>query len=221
MIVLEKQKTGKTIKSKEFNLKTVFLIQFFTISLCGLVFSDLQLYKLNPLFIMLLAFATEAIIWIYDKKKILGQLIVVSFSIIFIIFEIFYFKNINEKVGVGFNTDVIPLVSYLEQKYPDKEIFMETDAIQQYIYVLLATKMSPYEFSNSMQIIQYENGDTEVVKAGRYHFLHYVENKNMIYVLEENNLFRGQVVEIIKQDLESKGFSCEKYNNFLIYTYTE
>lgn len=211
----------KTIKSKEFNLKTVFLIQFFTISLCVLIFSDLQLYKLNPLFIMLLAFATEAIIWIYDKKKILGQLIVVSFSIIFIIFEIFYFKNINEKVGVGFNTDVIPLVSYLEQKYPDKEIFMETDAIQQYIYVILATKMSPYDFLNSMQIIQYENGDTEVVKAGRYHFLHYVENKNMIYVLEENNLFRGQVVEIIKQDLESKGFSCEKYNNFLIYTYTE
>ena len=29
------------------------------------------------------------------------------------------------------------------------------------------------------------------------------------------------IIDSFKQDLESKGFSCEKYNNFLIYTYTE
>lgn len=211
----------RSLKAKEFNLKTVFLIQFITIFICVLVFSDLQLYKLNPLFIMLLVFAAEAIEWIYDRKKILGNIIVISLAIIFVIFEIYYFKNINEKAGVTFNTDFIPLVNYLEQEYPDSDIYMETDAIQQYIYLLLAKEMSPYEFIDNMRMIQYVTGETEVIQVGRYHFISYEMNKDMVYVLEENNLFRKNRVEEIKTELEEEGFSCEKYNNFLIYSYSE
>ena len=209
-----------SLKTKSFNLKTVFLIQFVAIFICILVFSDLQLYKLNPLFIMLLTFACEAIVWIHDRKKVLGNSIIVSCAIIFIIFEIYYFRNINDKVGVGFNTDVIPLIDYLEEKYPNEEIYMETDAIQQYIYLLLAKEMSPYEFMDSMEIIQYRSGETEVVKVGRYHFISYKVDKDMVYVLEENNLFREDRVEQIKNELEEEGFSKEVYNNFMIYSYS-
>ena len=213
--------TINSLKNKEFNLKTVFLIQFSTIFICVLLFSDLQLYKLNPLFIMLLTFGTEAIIWIYNKKQILAKMIIISLVIIFIIFEVFYFRNINEKVGVGFNTDVIPLVEYLEEKYPNQKIFLETDAIQQYIYLLIANKMSPYEFMDNMTIIQFISGETEVIQVGRYNFLFYELDKDMIYVLEENNLFRKNNVESIKKELEEQGFEKEIYNNFLIYSYQE
>lgn len=219
-VILIKQSIDK-IKNKEFNLQTVFLIQFITITFSVLLFSDLQLYKLNPLFILLLVFATEAIMYIYRKNKILVYFIIFSFVIIFIIFEVFYFKNINNKVGVTFNKDVIPLINYLEENYPKKQIFMETDAIQQYIYLLLAKKMSPYEFMESMRIVQFSNGDTEVVQVGRYHFLFYEIDKDKIYVLEENNVFRKTNVGKIKQELEKQGFNKKEYNNFLIYTYSE
>lgn len=217
--ILTIKESIESVKKKSFNVKTVFLIQFISITLCVLVFSDLQLYKLNPLFIMLLVFATEAIVWIYDKKHVIGYVIIAILIISFIIFEIFYFNNINDKLGVAFNKDFIPLVNYLEEKYPEKEIFMETDAIQQYIYLLLTKKMSPYEFIENMEMIQYIGGETEVVRVGRYRFITCKINKDTVYVLEENNAFRSKNVEKIKEILEENGFKLEKYNNFLIYTY--
>lgn len=220
--ILTIQDTIKTIKKREFNLKTVFLIQFVLIFLCVLVFADLQLYKLNPLFIMMLAFATEAIIWLYDKRKFIGISIIAVLFLTFILFEVFYFKNVNNKVGVGFNTDFIPLIEYLDEKYPDKEIFLETDAIQQYIYLLLEKEMSPYEFIQNMAMVQFKTGETEVIRVGKYHFIFYDEiDKNMVYVLEENNVFRANRVEELKQKLEEQGFVEEEYNNFSIYTYQE
>ena len=211
-----------SIKKKEFNLKTVFLIQFFLITLSVLVFADLQLYKLNPLFIMLLAFGAEAIIWLYNKRKFWAYCLIISLTITFILFEIFYFKNVNSKVGVGFNTDFMPLIEYLDKKYPDREIYLETDAIQQYIYLVLYKQMSPYKFMGNMAIGQYPTGETEVTRVGKYHFILYDEiDKSTVYVLEENNVFRPKTVQKLKQELEEKGFTQERHNNFLIYTYSE
>lgn len=217
--ILTIKDTIKTIKKREINLKTVFLIQFVLIFLCVLVFKDLQLYKLNPLFIMMLAFATQAIIWVYEKRKVIGICIIVVLFITFILFEIFYFKNVNNKVGVGFNTDFIPLIKYLDEKYPDKEIFLETDAIQQYIYLLLEKQMSPYEFIQNMEIVQFKTGETEITRVGKYHFIFYDEiDKNMLYVVEDNNVLRGNRAEELRQKLGEQGFVEEKYNNFSIYT---
>ena len=211
----------QSTKKKEFNLKTVFLIQFVTIAICVLMFYDLQTYKSNPLFIMLLVFATEAILWIYNRRKVLGYFIIVTFSIIFIIFEIFYFTKINDRVGIGYNSDFIPLIGYLDEEYPNKEIYMETDALQQYIYLLLAEKMSPYDFMADKTFLRYRGGEIEVSQVGRYHFLEFKINTDWIYVVEENNLFRKEKEEIVRQSLENAGFSYEKYNNFFIYSYSE
>lgn len=215
------KETVASIKKKEFNLKTVFLIQFILIFLCVLVFADLQLYKLNPLFIMMLVFAAEAIMWLYNKRKFIGYSIIIALTIIFIIFEVYYFKNVNDKVGVGFNTDFIPLIQYLDEKYPDKEIYLETDAIQQYIYLVIEKKMSPYDFIENMEMVQFVTGETEVTRVGKYHFIFYEIDKEMVYVIEENCAFRVSRIEELKQKLEEAGFEAEKYNNFYIYTYED
>lgn len=220
-LVINIKDTIVGIKERKFRLRTVFLIQFITVFLVVLLFANPQLYKLNPLFIMLLVFATDGILWLYNKKKIFGHLMIGLLVLNFVTFEIFYFNNINEKAQVAFNSDVIPLVHYLEKEYPDQEIFLETDAIQQYIYVLLANQISPYDFMKNMQMVQFKNGDTEVIKVGRYHFLHSKVDKNMVYVLEEGNVFRNDNVEKFKKELDKQGFKKEIFNNFLIYTYQE
>lgn len=210
-----------TIKKKEFNLKTVFFIQFVTITLCVLLFYDLQTYKLNPLFIMLLVFASTAIVWIYQKRKLIAYFIIVALTILFILFEIFYFTNINEKVGIGYNSDFIPLVNYLEENYPNQEIYMETDALQQYIYLLIAKRMSPYDFMEDKTFLRYIGGEIDVIQVGRYHFLKFELHEDWIYVVEENNLFRPEEEREVRDALEEAGFSYEKYNNFFIYSYSE
>ena len=98
---------------------------------------------------------------------------------------------------------------------------METDAMQQYIYLLLAKKMSPYEFMNDKKFLRYIGGEIEVIRVGRYHFLIYEIEKVMVYVVEENNLFKPESEKKIRKGLEESGFSYGRYQNFLIYTYSE
>lgn len=213
-LIINIKETVISLKHKQFSLRTVFLIQFVTIFICLLVVSDLQLYKLNPLFIMLLTFGADCILWIYNKKKILGNIIIGVLILSFIAFLIFYFRNINQKVGISFNSDVIPLVEYLEEQYPNKEIVLKTDAIQTYIYVLLGSKMSPYDFYNSAKIYRVGR-DLAVSRAGRYLFSDSNVERDKIYVIEEtDNIGTGKLLE----QLEQAGFKRNIYNNFLIYS---
>lgn len=170
---------------------------------------------------MMLIFAAEAIIWLYNKRKFIGYSIIAVLIVIFIIFEIYYFKNVNSKVGVGFNTDFIPLIQYLDEKYPDKEIYLETDAIQQYIYLLVEKQMSPYDFVENMEMVQFITGETEVTRVGKYHFIFYEIDKEMVYVIEENCTFRVSRIKELGEKLNKEGFKAEKYNNFYIYTYQD
>ena len=219
--ILTIKKSLKTLKDKTFNLETVFLLQFIVISACVLLFRDLQLYKLNLLFITLLVFITEAIIWLYEKKRLLGNLVLVSVIINFVIFEIFYFEHANEKAGIGFTSDLIPLIKYMEENYPNQKIYLETDALQQYIYLLLAKRMSPYEFMEDKTFLRYSTGETEVIQVGRYHFISFELDKDMVYVIETTNELRKKEVESDIKQLEDNGFTAKKYNNFFIYTYQE
>ena len=220
-LILTIKESIKSIKYKSFNLKTIFLIQFVVSAVCVMFFFDLLTYKLNPIFITLLVFACEAITWIWDRIRVMGGFIIVALFINFIIFEMFYFNNINDKAGLGFNDDFIPLIEYLENTYPDKQIYMETDALQQYIYLLIAKQMSPYEFMEDKTFLKYREGDIDVIRVGRYHFIEFKLDKDMVYVIEENNLFRIEESKRDIEELEEEGFEKEEYNNFLIYTYQD
>ncbi len=56
---------------------------------------------------------------------------------------------------------------------------------------------------------------------GNYHFSEFQLDKEYVYVLEEDNYFREEIVQRIKTELEKNGFEKTIYENFLIYTYPE
>ncbi len=210
------------IKNKKLGISTVFLIQFVTIFICVLFFSDLQLYKLNALFIPCLYFATLAIIRLSKISKAILIVVLLILTILFGTFTYYYFANINEKMGVAFNNDLIPLVNYINSKeeYKDKSVHIESDGIQQYIYVLLADKTSPYEFSDTMKIVKSGYNTYEVIAFGKYTFLSYGEiNKDTIYIVEDVNYFRQKTSNALKQKLEEANFQKEEWNGFSIYSY--
>ena len=89
------------------------------------------------------------------------------------------------------------------------------------IYLLLAKEMSPYEFNDTMTMVQLNTGDINIVEVGRYNFLHYELSTDYVYVIEKDMKFRPQNAKKIQEDLEEKGFTYKVYNNFLIYTYQE
>lgn len=214
------KQTISDIKKKDFRIDTVFLIQFVTIFICVLLFSDLQLYKLNALFIPCLYFAAIAISKLLHYSKIVFIMVVIILSIFFGLFTYYYFTNINTKMGVAFNNDLIPLVHYINSKeeYASKSVHIESDGIQQYIYVLLAQRISPYDFYHSVKIAQSGYNTYEVIAFGKYTFLTYDEiRKDTIYVVENTNYFRQKSSDILKQKLEEANFQKEEWNGFSIY----
>lgn len=210
------------VKLKKLSISTVFLIQFVTIFICVLFFSELQLYKLNALFIPCLYFATLGIIALSKTSKAISVTILIIVTTLFGIFIYYYFVNINQKMGVAFNNDLIPLVNYINsnKEYKDKFVHIESDGIQQYIYVLLAEKTTPYEFSSTMKIAKSGYNTYEVIAFGKYTFLSYTEiDKDTIYIIENTNYFRQRLSDTLKQKLEKANFQKEEWNGFSIYYY--
>ena len=64
-------------------------------------------------------------------------------------------------------------------------------------------------------------GEIEITNIGRYSFSGFKIDKEMVYVLEENNYFRKGIVDEIKEELDREGFEKAKYQKFLIYTYPD
>lgn len=208
------------IKNKNFSISTVFFIQFASIFICVLLFSDLQLYKLNALFIPCLYFATIAILKIVNNSKSLLITVLIILAILFGLFTYYYFTYINSKTGLAFNNDLIPLINYINSKeeYKSKSVHIESDGIQQYIYVLLANKTSPYDFANTMKIVNSSYNTYEVIAFGKYTFFQYGEiDKDKIYIVEDTNYFRQKLADSLKQKLEEANFQKEEWNGFSIY----
>ena len=81
--------------------------------------------------------------------------------------------------------------------------------------------MSPYDFMENMEMVQFITGETEVTRVGKYHFIFYEIDKEMVYVIEENCTFRVSRIKELEEKLNEEGFKAEKYNNFYIYTYQD
>lgn len=219
--ILSVKQCMQDIKNKSFSIDSVFLIQFISIFICVLFFADLQLYKLNALFIPCLYFLVLAFIKLTNHNKVLLVAILSIYILLFIFFTYFYFANINTKIGVAFNNDLISLVKYINSKeeYSSKSVHIESDGIQQYIYVLLADKTSPYDFCKTKEMVNFGYNTYEVIKFGKYTFLFYGEiNPNTIYVVEKENSFRQKISDVLIQKLEEADFKEEEWNGFYIYS---
>jgi len=222
--ILAIKQSVQSIKEKKFSITTAFFIQFTTIFICVLFFSDLQLYKLNALFIPCLYFATIAILKIGNNCKPIFIIILTILILFFGFFTYYYFTNINTKMGIAFNNDLIPLIHYINRKeeYQSKSVHIESDGIQQYIYIVLAEKTSPYDFYSTMKIAKSGYNTYEVIAFGKYTFLSYGEiDKNKIYIVEDVNHFRQKSADALKAKLEEAKFQKEEWNGFSIYSYSE
>ena len=127
----------------------------------------------------------------------------------------------NTKQGIAFNTDLISTINYINsnEEFASKSVYIESDGIQQYIYVLLANKTSPYEFYKTKKIITLGYNTCEVIGFDKYTFLYYGEiDSNKIYVVEKNNLLRQSLSNELIEKLENANFSKQEYNGFYIYS---
>ncbi len=208
------------IKNKELSITSILFLQFTAVFICLLLINNLQLHKLQALLIPYIFFAALSLIKIMQKSNILFITIVIILIIHFGLFMYYYCSMFNSQNSIAFNNDLISLVNYIDSKneYQDKKVHIESDAIQQYIYVLLAEKTSPYDFASTSQLAELGYNYFEVLGFGRYSFMYYDEiNSDTIYVIEDKNAFRQKAADALKEKLEQEHFEKENWNGFSIY----
>lgn len=203
----------KSIKQKEKTLDIIMLIIFISVFSCLLLFEGQAIYKSNAIYISLIYFIATGVNIVTKNTKYIMYGIIILYLIMFTIFQIYYFgvygKN-NE--NISFNNDVIEITQYLE-KYENKKIYLRTNAIQPYIYTLLANKLPPSEFKKDFTIL-----GGNVISYNKYIF-------KLPETITNDTVFAIKIPECknekLYEELRNKGFKEEIYKEKYIIFYKQ
>lgn len=196
-----------SIKKKELGLDIVMFINFIAVFICGIIIEP-SVYRINPIFISLIYYIALGIDFISKDKKYIFYGLITVYILFFIAFLTYYFGIYGkENTNFSFNKTTIEVVQYIEdeEKFDGKLINIRTNAIQPYIYTLIANKKSPEEFAKNRIM------HSAVYSYGRYVFYNNIIDENIVYVLEN--------CEGFKRDLIEKGYQVENFSNDICILY--
>ena len=203
------QSLRKDFKEKKISADLIMAIIFISVFILGL-FIEPGINRINAIYISLIYYTALGIAYIIQRKKYVGIIIISAYTLVFIVFLWYYFNIYpKDERNRAFNSTTIEVVKYIEseEKFDNKYISMRTDAVQSYIYTLIANETPPDEFNEDAVI------DKNVFHYGRYLFYYDIINNNVIYVLEYD--------EPLKDELLENGFTAEKFNDDITIYYKE
>lgn len=196
---------GRSIKQKEFNLDAVMMIAWIVEFTIGLCIVELNINKINAIYIPLIYFAARFLCSLASQGKRLGGITVVClYMISFIMFEQYYFTDFANTNLTFFEQEIIE-ISQQAEGLQKPRIYIENCIKQIYIYTLIATPISPDEFQENLKI---ENG--MVTEYGKYQFrIPQKIDENAVYIIKND--------EVKKNELVAYGFQEERNGEFSLF----
>lgn len=191
------------IKRKEFSLDFVMLATFVVTFVVGLCIEELNINKINGIYIPMIYFAGRFLCYIANHLKyvILGVILLYIFS--YAMFMNFYFTEF-ANTDLSYFEEEIMLAAEKAESLNKSQIYVENCVNQTYIYTLIATPISPYEFNENLKI---ENGG--VLEYGKYKFeIPEKIDENAVYII------KNDVQKIM--ELQGLGFKEERYGDFVV-----
>lgn len=193
----------KDIKQKEFSVDFIMLVTFLVAFGTGLCIAEPNINKINAIYIPMIYFAGKFLCYISNYIKFGALVIVLLYCLNGAIFISYYFTEFANTDLVYFENDIIEASKRAEELKKDK-IYIKNCLNQTYIYTLIATPISPYEFNENLQI-----QDGIVTAYGKYQFKIPEEiNKNAVYIIKNNS---NKINELIED-----GFNVEQYGEFKV-----
>lgn len=189
----------KTVKQKELSLDLWMFLAFIITFVVGLCISELNINKLNAIYIPMIYFAGRFLYALSKNAKPLAITVVFLYVVHFAIFMHYYFTDFANTDLMYFENDILA-ASEKAESLGKSQIYVEN---QNYIYTLVTTPISPYEFNENLRI---ENGN--VMEYGKYRFEIPQElNKNAVYIVKN---------EEIAQQLVNFGFEKEIFGELSV-----
>lgn len=190
-------------KQKEFSLDFVMLVTFVVVLVLGLCIAELNINKINAIYIPMVYFAGRFLNVISRNLKYAWIFIVLAYCLQFGMFVHYYFTEFAHTDLMYFEEEIIEASRKAEELHKDK-IYVENCLNQTYIYTLVATPISPEEFNKNLQI---ENG--VIIEYGKYKFeIPEQMDENAVYIIKNDT-------EKINQ-LRENGFKTKQYEEFCV-----
>ena len=212
----------KSIKEKKFDLTTILVIAFLTL-LMGLLFTNIPTAnKANVLYFLILYFVSIAIMKICENSYLSKIVMLLTICSLFICFTLNYFK-VDGISGDNWFEDrfLYSIAEEMEtnQKYKNMEKYIFSYKAAPYIYVMLGSKMSPQEYMNTYETVDYGNNRIELRKIGDYNFIYMVAELDEALKTSDNKVFIiMNTYEKIINILMEKGYSRQDYGYYAIMT---
>jgi len=189
------------------------LFAFISCFICGLLTKNLNINKLNGIYIPLIYFIARTIYYILKNRKEFFLAIIGMYIVFSIMFGIEYFSQ--KTPYVLFNYKSVELTEYIDNEFPDtsRKIYFDKNAImqQQYIYTLLANKISPYEFASKTPITW-----SPVMAYGRYNF--YVNSDYMDKLVQEGSIYVIKKRDYLKLNAQNENYNIDEFEDcYIIY----
>lgn len=192
----------RTVKEKDFSLDLLMLLSFLITFLVGLCICELNINKLNAIYIPMIYFVSRFLYSLSKNVKFIAITVVLLYTVHFSIFINYYFTDFANSDLMYFENDILS-ASEKAESLGKSQIYVENCLNQTYIYTLVQTSISPYEFQQNLRI---ENGI--VMEYGKYRFEIPQEiNRNAVYVVKN---------EKIVTQLENLGFEKEIFGEFSV-----
>lgn len=222
--ILSFKKVAQSIKEKKFDLTTVMVIAFVTL-LVGLLFTRIPTAnKANVLYFLILYFVAIAIIKICENSYLSKIIMLITICSLFVNFTWNYFK-VDGVSGDNWYEDryLYSLTEKIEtnEKYANMEKYIISYKAAPYIYVMLGSRMSPQEYMDSVEIVDYGNR-VETTKIGRYNFIYMRNQFDETLNDKENNIFIiSNRCEKEIRELQEKGYTRHDCGYYAVMTKEE
>ncbi len=193
----------KNFKEKECSVDFVMILTFVVTFLVGLCVSELNINKINVIYIPMVYFAGRFVEIVATKSWNLAIIIIFAYVINCILFVPYYFTEFAKLDLELFENDIMEASKRAEELDKDT-IYVEDCLNQTYIYTLVVTPISPYEWNENLQI---DGGN--IVRYGKYVFEVPEDiDENAVYLIKDNEEKIDQLVE--------NGFKLERYGEFCV-----
>lgn len=160
------KETIVSIKEKEFDFNSLMFIVFVSMLITNFMIRIESINKGNVLYVLILYIVTIGMLTVCRKSLLLSITNILIILVLFFYFERFYYLEYINYTGRCQDNKIYEISRIIEedvQNENSKKIFYTNNKVTPYIYTLIANKVSPYDFYNTMltseglNVIGYEN----------------------------------------------------------------
>lgn len=192
------------LKRKEKSVDIIFVASFIVIFIVSLCLEEVNINKINAIYIPLIYFISKGIWFLCNRFKKSYIIVILIYVIELIMFLNYYFGEYADKKLYLFEENILYATEFAEKQNPEN-IYVEQSLNQTYIYTALASDTTTDEFSKTYKLDQYYR----VCEYSNYKFYFPSEiDINSVYIVKND--------ENLINSLKENGFKEEVFEEFRV-----